>query len=765
MHKRIIAFTLFLCILFSCSIGASASVPYTQGFATELIRDMDIMVGDSSGNMNLDSNLTRAEFTKIAIAASKYKNSVAHGAKISVFKDCNYKHWSAPYVKVAVTNGIISGYPDGTFKPDSLVTYEEAFVVMLKLLGYTSEDFGNTWPYGQVSLGKSIGLGANINKGIGDVITRGEALKLVYNTLNAKIKGTNTEYVSELDATLTENVIIIATNNEDTSVAPGSVLTSAGTYRYGDFFDPAFVGTKGDLAVKSNGDIICFSPYEQKNSKYVVYSILEDSVIFYKDGSLTELDISNNTTVYSGSEKTTFASAGQQLTTGDVVYVVKNSAGAVEYLKLTKDSLKGPETLSSYSSSWYRAFTDDLSTLSVMRNGEKVSHTDVRTNDILYYSKDFNTVFAYANTTTGIYEKAIPNKDTPTSVVVSGKEYQLESVNAFNKLSSSGRLSYGNSITLLLGKDGKVADAVMSEDATDEIAGVLVGAGRKTYENSNGENYISRYVSVCMTDGSTVDYETKSDYSNLLNSVVKISFNDGFAKLSKVSAQKNVYGVVDYVGMKIGSYSVSNDVEIIDNKTTDETRTSSVIRTYMSRLDGVELEVSSILWFDRNDEGEINKLILNDVTGDFAMYGLAVESPSTETKEIGGQEVKYKSGSNVFESGGNEYTYTKGVYNNIKKYAPVKFYVSQGNSVESASALILVNEKITLLDYAFLETSGKTYKISDKVAVYKKVNISTYNQMTMSELVENAEEYTVRAYYDKKEEKGGRIRVLIAQPK
>ena len=756
MQKKIIAFVLLASILLSCSIGVNASVPYTEDFARELVRELEIMVGDSVGNMNLDAGLTRAEFTTIAVSASKYKNSVAHGAKISVFKDCNYKHWAAPYVKVAVTNGIITGYPDGTFRPDNSVTYEEAFVVALKLLGYTDQDFGNTWPYGQVSLGKSIGLGDNISKGIGDYITRGEALILMYNTLNAKVKGSNSEYISQLDATLYENVIIIATNAEDTSVAPGSVLTSAGTYKYDGYFDPFYVGTKGDLAVKGNGSIICYVPYEQKNSKYVVYSILDGSVIFYKDGNLTELDISNSTTVYTGAEKSTFSSSKSQLQTGDVVYVVKNTSGEVEYLKLLKDSLRGPETLTSYSNSWYTAYTDDLSSLNVMRNGEKVSYTEVKVNDVLYYLKDLNTIFAYSNTRTGIYEKATPNKDTPSSVVVSGVEYQLESVNAFNKLSSSGDLSYGASVTLLLGKDGKVADAVLAESTTgEEVVGYLKTYGKKVFENADGNSYSSAYITLILPDGSSVEYTTLDNCKEFVNSVVRITFKDENAKVTKYHNYASLSGTFDFSSMTIGALKLSKDIKILDVSTTRPDINSATTSIYPSRLDDLTFKGDMVLWYGKNESGEIDRLILNNVTGDTYKYGLVTSSSSDS-------QVTY-----TFDlAGGTSYKYSGGRISSVRSMTPVGAVVpDSGSSVETFTELLAHVNKVTFIGDDIIEIGNYEYKLYDKAVAYIKRSVGNYTLVPISDLAENLDAYTVKAYYDKKESNGGRIRVLIATPK
>lgn len=761
--RKSIATVLIIIMLFSVSFTAYADVVYTPRSAQILLKSLDIMSGDQNGNMNLDQNLTRAEFAKIAVNASKYKNSVALGAKISVFKDCTYTHWAAPYVKVAVTNGVITGYPDGTFKPENNVLYEEAITVMLKLLGYTNEDFGNSWPYGQASLAANLGLNDNMTAVIGQYLTRQDVLSLTYNTLAANKKDTNNSYIGDIGGVLHDNVIIIATNREDTSVAPGSVLTGAGTFTSTDF-DSAYVGLKGDLAVKSNGEIICFMPYVQNSDKYVVYSILSDSVVVYDEGNLTELTLSDNTTVYSGSDKLTFSSAKSQMSIGDVIYVVKNSGGAVEYLTLTQDSLTGPQTLSVYTSQWYKHYTEDASSLTVMRNGEKVSYTDVKANDILYYSKDLNIVFAYAKSVTGIYEKALPNKDTPTSVVVSGVEYEIESVAAFNKLSSSGNLSYGSSVTLLFGKDGKIADVVTSSSGAEDLVAYLTGTGKKTFENVDGENYTSRYVTMVRPDGSEVEFATDSDYSNYINQVMKVTLGDGVAKLGAVSKQTSLTGAVSASRMTIGSAKVADDVQILDVSSTNKDHGGNAVTTYMSRIDGISLGTSAVIWYSKDSDGEVDKIILNDVTGDSSLYGIITDCPDSSSKDATDKSKGFTSasGSYTMDVNGKEYKLSGGIYANLSYISPVKIEVS-GSSAKTLSALKALNSGITKITPSAITAGTTEYKLSDKVVVYEKKGTRDYSIIPINELVNIYEDYMIKAYYDKAENLGGRIRVIIIQ--
>ena len=98
-----------------------------------LLSELNIMVGDDDGNLRLDDNVSRAEFAKIAVASSSYKDTVATGLKVSPFKDVTYTHWSAPYIKAAVSAGIAEGYVDSTFRPDNTVSYEEALTMVLKV--------------------------------------------------------------------------------------------------------------------------------------------------------------------------------------------------------------------------------------------------------------------------------------------------------------------------------------------------------------------------------------------------------------------------------------------------------------------------------------------------------------------------------------------------------------------------------------------------------------------------------------------------------
>lgn len=90
-----------------------------------------------------DKQITRAEFVKLV---NKYFGFNNKG--ISKFKDINQSNWYYNDVCIAVQAGYINGYEDNTFRPDNLITREEAskIIVSIKNQQDNTYDKLNTFP-------------------------------------------------------------------------------------------------------------------------------------------------------------------------------------------------------------------------------------------------------------------------------------------------------------------------------------------------------------------------------------------------------------------------------------------------------------------------------------------------------------------------------------------------------------------------------------------------------------------------------------------
>ena len=147
MCKKIIcSLLLIICLL---TFGNSVVAENYDNVDYNLLGTLNIMNGDENGDLHLEDNITRAEFSKMAVNISTSKDNVSLALKVSPFYDVKNTHWASSYIKTAVDAGLFSGYLDGSFKPNNNITYEEVLTVVLRVLGYTDDDFGTSWPYSQ----------------------------------------------------------------------------------------------------------------------------------------------------------------------------------------------------------------------------------------------------------------------------------------------------------------------------------------------------------------------------------------------------------------------------------------------------------------------------------------------------------------------------------------------------------------------------------------------------------------------------------------
>ena len=77
-----------------------------------------------------DLNITRAEFVKLMTDAFSIKASDKEAAGFSDIEN----HWAKDYITAFASVNAVSGYPDGTFKPDNNITRSEAVSVINRLL-------------------------------------------------------------------------------------------------------------------------------------------------------------------------------------------------------------------------------------------------------------------------------------------------------------------------------------------------------------------------------------------------------------------------------------------------------------------------------------------------------------------------------------------------------------------------------------------------------------------------------------------------------
>ena len=252
--------------------------------------------------------------------------------------------------------------------------------------------------------------------------------------------------------------------------------------------------------------------------------------------------------------------------------------------------------------------------VNVYRNDKTSSSAELNQYDVYYYSESLQTVWIYTRRAAGRITAVAPNASAPTAVTVAGTSYTLGSTVVASKVSSLNGGGVGEVVTLLLGMNNEVADVITGEEADSVFYGVVQSSSRNLVED-NGADVLQRVAIMC-TDGIVRTVNVDKSLNLPKGWLVEISVTPEGENVEAISG-KPLTGKVSADGTTLGSYALADDVQILD--TTSEGMAGTV---RPSRLSGTNLNALNVRYYTLNENGQIDRLILNDVTGDLWTYGV-----------------------------------------------------------------------------------------------------------------------------------------------
>lgn len=145
--------------------------------AVDALSDAGIINGYPDGTFRPENSISRAEISKILSSvilngyneenAEKADDKTVHAdirdsalmtGNGAAFKDVDRTNWSAPYIGVSSTCGIVTGYTDNTFRPSKTITYNELTAMAVRACEYDMSKVTGAWPANYVAAAKEIGL-------------------------------------------------------------------------------------------------------------------------------------------------------------------------------------------------------------------------------------------------------------------------------------------------------------------------------------------------------------------------------------------------------------------------------------------------------------------------------------------------------------------------------------------------------------------------------------------------------------------------------
>ncbi len=252
--------------------------------------------------------------------------------------------------------------------------------------------------------------------------------------------------------------------------------------------------------------------------------------------------------------------------------------------------------------------------VSVYRNDKASASAELNRYDVYYYSESLQTVWIYTRRAAGRITAVSPSASAPTALTVAGSNYTLGSSAVASKISSLNGGGVGEVVTLLLGMDNEVADVITGEEADSVFYGVVQTATRSLVED-NGADVLQK-ISVMCTDGiiRTVNIDKSLNYPT--GWLVEISVTPEGEQVTAIES-KSVSGTINDTATALGDYALADDVQILE--TTSEGLAGTV---RPSRIAGTKLNALAVRYYTLNEQGQIDRLILNDVTGDLWKYGV-----------------------------------------------------------------------------------------------------------------------------------------------
>ncbi len=412
-----------------------------------------------------------------------------------------------------------------------------------------------------------------------------------------------------------------------------------------------------------------------------------------------------------------------------------DASGKPDLVSLINGQMDGPVIAQS---GWQSSLP--FSPAKVYRNGSVAAASAVQNYDIVYWNAAMGAVWAYAKKATGPIQAIGPSGAAPSSVTVAGRTYSIETSSAAYALSDLGQYHLGDTVTLLLGRSGGVAAVADVSASAGERVGVVTASERSSYPDGSGGTYSTQTVTLLATDGQTYQYQTQGSYKT--GSLVRatVAAQGGQVTLRGLNSA-SLSGRVNKDGTRLDKYAFAQEAEILD---ISEGRGAVL---YPSRLAGLSLDHSEIKYYSLNPQGEIETLILNDVTGDAYQYGIITHFEETGEGmnrfcsyqyDVGG--VSYTlSGSTRFQAIGGPVRILGDLSNPDRLYPLIQAQAGQ------------------IVGSQFVSGSQK-YTLSDSVAVYEFRS----GQYFLSSLARAEESQgSLTAWYDKAESDGGRVRIIV----
>ena len=242
--KRPYAACRYVCGSLAAVTAVTSALPMTVMANTSSANfDMRRQVVNLTGILNATDytgQVTRGDFARMLVNASSYRENLPTSS-VSVFADVPSTHPDAIYIRIAASQGWMTGFLGGLFKPEEYITYKDAVKAALTMLGYSDEDFTGDLASSRISKFNYLELNEEVNRQPEEVLNQTDCMNIFYNLLKTKKKDSSEIYGAVLDCEL----------NSDGEINPITILDDE---------------RKGPILVRKGFSVIQSVPFGSENA-------------------------------------------------------------------------------------------------------------------------------------------------------------------------------------------------------------------------------------------------------------------------------------------------------------------------------------------------------------------------------------------------------------------------------------------------------------------------------------------------------------------
>lgn len=616
--------------------------------------------------------------------------------------------------------GIVNGYTDGTYKPNNTVTRAEFCAFTMRLVDdYSATGFGERftdvsvshWAYSDIMAAEELGYFQGPGDGTfspDSNVTVAQAVTVILRVLGYTTADVGLSYPTD-NMNFAANLGLLddinKTSDQDMTRADVATLIMAALQLDSTNLLNSYDSRVSDIIPMSqeNGVLTCFN-----GSSYVTYTLDED---------LPEelLEYGSGTLLFESGKVAGFVPDGDEILTWEVTGVDADGLTLASGTSYDLDSdvmILMDGEVDSYGSYYYL-----LSSASSV----KVFLDDY--GDVSWIMPD---TYGYMDgyVVTGIYESADPNLSKPETIEVAGASFDISSSVSV----SFSAYDIGDRIHIYLDENGEVTKvAAYSASTNEDMIGILDGN------------------SVTLTCGVTLS-GTVSSSSCYDGYLVKVSQSTS-GKLSVSNVSNTTKYDLDISGMSLGSYDVSTAVQVYECVGTSAATQIALEDILIDTVDS-----DQVLYYHLDDNGDVDILLLDDVTGNCYTYGYIEVTTKTSSGLSSTDKITNyywtieNSNDNNPEASGNVLS---------SKDGELAGMVVDGEDKTESIVYLTSTGEVSRDSFTTSYLGG--FLISDDVQVYSEM---TESWVTLEYALATSD--TFEAYYDRDVEDGGQIRVIVA---